>query len=47
MGVVLGYNTCFLCQYLGIFRFSLIKIGIYLPLGKITAKIAFFDKIIW
>ena len=47
MGVVLVYNTRFLCQYLGIFRFSPIKIGIYLPLDKITAKIAFFDKIIW
>lgn len=47
MGVVLGYNIRSLCQYLGIFRFSPIKIGIYLPLGKITAKIAFFDKIIW
>lgn len=43
MGVVLVYNMRSLCQYLGIFRFSLIKIGIYLLLGKITAKIAFFD----
>lgn len=43
MGVVLVYNMRSLCQYLGIFRFSSIKIGIYLPLGKITAKIAFFD----
>jgi hypothetical protein len=47
MGVVLIYNMRSLCQYLGIFRFSPIKIGICLPLGKITAKIAFFDKIIW
>ena len=43
MGVVLVYNTRSLCQYLGIFRFSPIKIGIYLPLDKITVKIAFFD----
>lgn len=43
MGVVLVYNIRSLCQYLGIFRFSPIKIGIYLPLDKITAKIAFFD----
>lgn len=47
MGVVVIYNIRSLCQYLGIFRFSLIKIGIYLPLDKITAKIAFFGKIIW
>lgn len=43
MGVVLVYNMCSLCQYLGDFRFSSIKIGIYLLLGKITAKIALFD----
>ena len=43
MCVVLVYNTRSLYQYLGIFRFSPIKIGVYLPLDKITAKIAFFD----
>lgn len=43
MGVVLVCNMRSLCQYLGVFRFSSIRIGIYLPLDKITAKIAFFD----
>jgi hypothetical protein len=47
VGVVIVCNMRSLCQYLGIFRFSPIKIGICLPLGKITAKIAFFYKIIW
>lgn len=47
MGMALVYNIRSLCQYLGIFRFSSIRIGIFLPLDKITAKIAFFDKIIW
>lgn len=47
VGIVLVCNIRSLRQYLGIFRFSSIKIGIYLPLDKITAKIAFFDKIIW
>ena len=43
LGVVFGYNIHSLCQYLGIFRFSSIKIGVCLPLDKITAKIVFFD----